>query len=95
MCGDKVAELGCTYTVASLPIASAKNDRLRINIHKWPHFYGVTIPSLADRTVGILISCGIPEAQVVSKQRLGVGKQPYAVIWRPFMSCEVHVTAVY
>lgn len=73
-----VVIIDCAYTVPTLPITSA-DDSPRIDVRKWPHLEGVELHSLVDRTVGILIGCDIPEAHVISEQRIGVGKQPHAV----------------
>ena len=61
-----------------MPVAYAEEIPLD-EIGKWPHLVGINTITLRDKKVGIILGCDMPEVHEVLDQRVGVGKQPYAV----------------
>ena len=78
MCGSDAVVTDSAYTVNDLPIRQAE-DLSKRNLQRWPHLSDLVIPVLPDKSVGLLIGCDVPEAHSILEQRIGVGKQPYAV----------------
>ena len=68
----------CSYTVDELPKLRILNAS-DIDSQRWPHLAGIKLPTIPNKDVGILIGCDVPEAHVVVQQRIGHGRQPYAV----------------
>ena len=50
-----------------------------MDIERWSHLSDVKLSSIPDKRVGILIGCDVPEAHEALEQRMGRGRQPYAV----------------
>ncbi|MBM6549248.1 DUF1759 domain-containing protein, partial [Streptococcus dysgalactiae subsp. equisimilis] len=48
-------------------------------LSRWPHLRDITIHRLASGRVGLLIGCDVPDAHKVMEQRVGTGKEPFAV----------------
>ena len=68
----------CSYTVDELPKLRTLNGS-DIDSQRWPHLAGIKLPTIPNKDIGILIGCDVPEAHVVVQQRIGHGRQPYAV----------------
>ncbi|WP_348538382.1 hypothetical protein [Streptococcus dysgalactiae] len=70
-------ELNELIIVGQLPVHRLDNPIQ--DLSRWPHLRNITVHSLASNRVGLLIGCDIPEAHKVTDQRVGTGKQPFAV----------------
>ena len=71
-------EIKNANVVARLPINNV--DAFSANqLAKWFHLAEMNEISIPDKTVGMLLGCNVREVHEVLEQRMGVGKQPYAV----------------
>lgn len=76
--GERTINVDRAYTTDRLPFGEA-NDLSKLDLSAWPHLIGLDLPSIARKSIGILLGCDVPEAHEVLDQRVGYGKQPYAV----------------
>jgi len=70
-------ELDPLIVVDQLPVDRV--DKSPLDPSRWPHLEGVTLHNLPSDRVGLLIGCDIPKVHSVIDQRIGTGKQPFAI----------------
>ena len=72
--GDFRCEVG-PVIIANLPIQKATT----INVRNLSHMADLQFLTLPNKSVGILKGCDVPETHIVIDQRVGSGREPFAM----------------
>ena len=75
---QEVLTLTNVWTVDSLPISS-KCFPNSVDVEEWPHLGDITLPSIKQGQVELLVGADTPEAFWTLDQRVGKPKEPYTV----------------
>ncbi|CAH8638238.1 unnamed protein product [Schistosoma rodhaini] len=66
------------WTVERLPLLR-RTVPTTSQMVSWSHLRGVTLPTVDDEDVKVLIGCNVPEAHEIEEKRVGKSNEPYAI----------------
>ena len=76
--GSDKLEIPRLWTVVKVN-ASSHGIPTDKDIRKWPHLQDITLPSIDETKVNLIIGCNVPEAFWVLEERRGDKGDPYAI----------------